>query len=203
MDKKQKVDLRTRKTEIKIHKHFKRLVTENGYDSLSIVMIANEAKLSRTTFYGHYASLDELYEYHTATFLEPFSFLLNEDTMFSNPEEISDEDRDAFISNLTESIKSVDSEKEFLIKMIEANNHQKFQKTCLELLLKSQQQEVESMVARKDKLMLPIELIISFVISIIVSTIYWWLTQPNDIDEETLAETLYELIMNLPFDKKK
>jgi AcrR family transcriptional regulator len=53
-------DLRVKKTRRSLREAFIRLILQQGYDSISIQDIANEAETARVTFYRHYKDKEEL-----------------------------------------------------------------------------------------------------------------------------------------------
>lgn len=55
-----KNDLRVKKTRRGLREAFLRLILRQGYDSISIQDIANEAETARVTFYRHYKDKEEL-----------------------------------------------------------------------------------------------------------------------------------------------
>src|SRR5204863_8663670 len=56
-----KVDRRTKRTRELLQKALIELISERGYDALTIQEIVDRANLGRTTFYLHYNSKDELF----------------------------------------------------------------------------------------------------------------------------------------------
>ncbi len=54
------MDKREEKTINKIHEAFVKLINQRDYESLTIQDILEEAKISRSTFYAHYKTKDEL-----------------------------------------------------------------------------------------------------------------------------------------------
>lgn len=195
-------DLRTIKTQLKIDTQFKRLMHLVGYDQLSIVMLMNHAKCSRVAFYSHYKNLDDLYLKHVLEFVHHFSFLLDQKTIFSHPHLISVETKQLVTNQLAQSLEKVEQEKDFIVAMIEAGNHQKFSDSIHKLVFEIHPEKSQSINSENELFILPVDLVVSFVTNILVSTIYWWLTKPNTIDNNVLANTLFELITNLPFEPK-
>lgn len=171
-----------------------------GFDSLSIVMLMNHAKCSRAAFYSHYKNLDELYLDHVLKFVEQFAFLLDEETIFSSPHLISAQTKSKVIKNLEATLIEIKEDRNFVIAMIEAENHQKFPNAIHHILFELYPEKSKTLDSQSNVFNLPVDLVVSFITNIIVSTVYWWLTKPNTLDHKILANTLFELITNLPFE---
>lgn len=200
METKEKLDLRTRRTLKKIDTHFKRLMHLVGFENISVVMLMNHTRYSRTTFYSYYTDMIDLYNRHVKEFVNHFVFLLDEELIFSIDGEVSDEYRKTMNNNLAKGLNHIREESDFVKSLIEANNHQLFQQSILHILEESYPTELNPVIAHKEKLKHPMSLVLNFTVNIIVSTIYWWLSNENSVDEMTLAETLSELILHLPFE---
>ncbi|MEM7116298.1 MAG: TetR/AcrR family transcriptional regulator [Chloroflexota bacterium] len=58
----QKIDLRIQRTRRNIQDAFIHLVTEHGFDALTVQMMADQAQINRATFYRHYIDKYDLAE---------------------------------------------------------------------------------------------------------------------------------------------
>lgn len=55
-------DPRVTKTLARIREAFLKLVSESGYDELTVPALCTQAQIGRKTFYAHSSSLDSLFE---------------------------------------------------------------------------------------------------------------------------------------------
>lgn len=193
-------DLRIRRTHQRINTHFKELVETIGYDQISVVLLMNKSKTSRTTFYSHYSGLQDLYTYHVEQLVSHFIFLLDETLFLSQKGDLTVGFKKTLIDQMSVGLTKVKEDSLFVTRMMEAGNNKLFAETIISVLSQGYSDEVDSIVAHKDQLRLPISLVLNFSVHIIVSTIYWWLTDPNDLEPRIVAETLLELIIHLPFE---
>ena len=79
-------DLRIRRTQKMLRQAFIKLVTDQGFDGISVQMLADEAMINRATFYRHYEDLYDLAEKIYASLAAEYVASIQE-IIFDKPED--------------------------------------------------------------------------------------------------------------------
>lgn len=79
-------DLRIRRTQKMLRQAFIRLVTEKGFDQITVQLLADEAMINRATFYRHYEDKYDLAEKIYASLAAEYAAAIK-DVVFTKPED--------------------------------------------------------------------------------------------------------------------
>lgn len=183
-------DFRIKRTLARISKSFKHQLIENDFDSLSVIDIMKDSKCSRSTFYCHFSSKEDLYYHHVKEIAKDFLTILNKVALENDQDQ----------ADLISALKSLKANKPFVIKMITANHYQLFSRSIEKLVEENNLvQNSFAFVDGEEDLPIPTELALRHYIGLVVSTLDWWLSSENDLNEQKIAKILRKMVLGVPY----
>ncbi|WP_242361508.1 TetR/AcrR family transcriptional regulator [Limosilactobacillus antri] len=185
-------DMRVRRTKQNIINAFVALTKEKSIDAITVQEIAARAMVNRATFYAHYRDKDDLYEqiFNEAIGLftplrNPLLFL-NRQVMFTKLE-----------TTLAAVLKNCAANRDLLLLIIDGTPARKLEQQ-LRPILTTNIGGILNQFGITQKSPIPEDLVITYILSIFISVLSWWLHEGNDqhLTARQLAHTLIELALD-------
>ena len=179
-----KLDLRVYKTYKALHEAFSELLKYKSFEELTVNELCDTALIRRATFYAHFADKYEYFNFYLSELREEFTTRVSKHTDLSDPGEYCKQ-------MLKETFKFVRARKRILERMKNS--------TLLSFLYQSLQEqfarELEYIFisSYKKKITPELELKIYFYAGGLINALYWWLNNPNALDEDTIAEQIMRI----------
>lgn len=178
---KTKTDLRVIKTRKAIKEAFLKLIQEKGYERITIQDIANEALISKNTYYLHYLDKPDLME----QLMKESMDRLNVCIVSTNLKDISK--KDVYKTILVETFNVIQSDNVFYKCMLSQNGQQNFS-TQLKETMKS------FMISGLGKRYQPhMEVRIEYMCSGLVGVIGQWINHDSNLTVEEIITQVSEL----------
>lgn len=188
-----KNDLRAQRTFHKINKNFKILLGRVGFRKMNVAMITDHANMNRSTFYSHFNDKRHLYEHHLSMLIDSFK-LFSVENIIDKPDVIGEL---SMLHNFEDALEAIKSEKDYVLEMFHIENPQDLSKTYLknstEKFAKAKVKVANTEVSVSG------ELVVTYCMSLIVTTIKWWLTQESNLTHKEVAQVLQNVLVNSPF----
>lgn len=187
-----KTDLRVKRTRKMIVDAFIRLVTEKGYDSLTIQDIADEAMINRATFYAHFKDKPDLYEYIFNFAVEGFSSVLDPDQLVQgNRLKVK-----KIEMLLTALYTEIQKNKQFFLLIMDGTSNELLRQKLADMLYERYNHIFNRLRITENDIEVPIDFIVEYMTSIFVGTLHWWLTSDTDMSANHLARLVIKLVGN-------
>lgn len=181
-----KLDLRIQKTYQALHIAFTELLERKNFEEITVNELCDKALIRRTTFYKHFADKYEYFNFYLLELRESFKSQISIETASTDPVSYS-------TSMLHEMFKFIHSHQKLVDKMRNSN--------MLAFLYQALQEHFAAELryvftaANKKPLTPELELIISFYAGGLINVVYWWLNNPNSLDENAIAEQIVNKIV--------
>jgi len=181
-----KLDRRVQRTRELLQKSLIGLISERGYDAISIQDIVDRANIGRTTFYLHYNSKDELFVSCHEVIVSEFSFgplhPLSREELLS-PEAPAGlilayqhlADARAVLYSIFQGKDSL-----LILRRIRDKNAQE-----IEANLRTSFAETESVI--------PLDMLANYLVGAQIALIHWWLEKRRPHTPKDLAQTFHRL----------
>lgn len=180
-----KLDLRIQKTYQALHNAFTELLEQKNFEEITVNELCDKALIRRTTFYKHFADKYEYFNFYLLELRESFKSQISIETASTDPVSYS-------VALLHEMFKFIHSHKKLVAKMRQSN--------VMTFLYQALQEHFSAELryiltsANKKQLTPEIELLISFYAGGLINVVYWWLNNPNTLDENAIAEQIVKNI---------
>ena len=184
-------DMRVLRTKQNIINAFVALTKEKSIDAITVQEIAARAMVNRATFYAHYHDKDDLYEqiFNEAIGLftplrNPLLFL-NRQIMFTQLE-----------ATLAAVLRNCAASRDLLLLIIDGTPARKLEQQLTPILTANISGVLKQFGIDK-KSPIPIDLVITYILSIFISVLSWWLhdSHTNKMSADQLAHMLVELAL--------
>ncbi|MCO8292746.1 TetR/AcrR family transcriptional regulator [Tetragenococcus halophilus] len=189
---KNKTDLRVIRTRKMILDAFMKLVSEKGYNNVTIQNIAEEAMINRATFYAHFKDKEDLYESifdqslnALTPLLDPAQVLQDNKIQLKKIKQILTQLRDVIYDN-----------RDFFAIILSGNSLEAFRKKLASITYEKYIDIFDCLRITENDVEIPISFIIEFMSSIYISTLHWWIQNDNAMTSEELASLVIKLIGN-------
>ncbi|MBS2967584.1 TetR/AcrR family transcriptional regulator [Metabacillus sp. KIGAM252] len=189
-----KTDLRVIRTRKMIKDAFIQLVTEKGFDAMTIHDITEKAMINRGTFYLHYQDKFDLMEKLTEDILGDVIGNINPSLHLI--------DGKLHTGNLKVSIASVfeaiSSHTDFFQAMLGGKGSQDFSHKMLGIIKGRFDSEYSKAGLKEENMLLPRELILTFVSSACHGMMIWWLQNGMVYSPAYMANSIVTIMTNGP-----
>lgn len=189
---KKKTDLRVLRTQKMIYEAFMKLVAQNGYDSVSVQQIADEAMINRATFYAHFKDKPDLFEQIFDFSLGPLISLLNSDPLVTN-NKVRVKDIETLLTKIFMMIKE---NRLFFLTLTEGSASEILRKKLGDLISTNYESLFDNLKITENDIEVPIDFIIEYMTSIFVGTVHWWVSTESNFPPEHMARLIVKLIGN-------
>lgn len=184
-------DRRRIKTRQQIIQAFEQLIMEEGYDQMNVLKLTSKAKINRSTFYDHYADLDELYHSIIDDLMAHFtSFLVPE--VFSEEGVVNLEKLHEIIVNILE---EVATRRHFLINLIQTSDV-RLLKDRIVLTIVSRYHDHIDLFSSQSPSKHDWELVVFYLSSVLYGFLNYWINATDPIDSDEMASSMIDLVLN-------
>ena len=185
-------DLRVKRTRKLITQAFISLLRRKKFEKISIQEIADDAMINRATFYAHYADKQDLYDSLIDDFLFDFTKVLDDGTLIDGVNVYVAEIEDV----LTKFYDFVRENPEVAQMIIDKSQDAKFTQHFVDILSERYTELFDKLEVREQDVTVPTDFVISYITSILVGTLKWWTTSPNNMKSKDFAHLIIKLISN-------
>lgn len=185
------MDLRIKRTKKLIFDAFIKLVSEKGYEAITIQEIADEAMINRATFYAHYKDKQDLYETILQTIIQTFTSVLDEEPVFFN-KKLHVKKVELLLAKFYKDIRHKHSK---TYSLFEGNN-EILQIKFSQILREKYEMLFESLKITESDLEVPVDFIIKYMSAIFTSTLRWWMNADHEMTPIQMAQLVVKLIAN-------
>ena len=177
------MDRRQRKTRNAIFQAFTRLLEQKTYSALTVQEIIDEADISRSTFYAHFETKDELLK---AMCTDIFDHVFSNEIMSEEHHDFSD--KDSFQDHITHILCHL-QEKQQSIKGI-------FSGECGELFMRYLKEYLYQVFDRQLTVGedIPREYRLNHTVSSFAETVRWWLKEYSDYAPEEISRFYFDSV---------
>lgn len=177
------MDRRQRKTRNAIFQAFTGLLEQKTYSTLTVQEIIDEADISRSTFYAHFETKDELLK---AMCTDIFDHVFSHEIMSEEHHDFSD--KDSFQDHITHILCHL-QEKQQSIKGI-------FSGECGEIFMRYLKEYMYQVFGRQltDSGDIPREYRLNHAVSSFAETVHWWLKEHGDYTPEEIGGFFFKSV---------
>ncbi|MFC6169561.1 TetR/AcrR family transcriptional regulator [Loigolactobacillus jiayinensis] len=186
-----KVDLRILRTKKMIFSAFMQLVEEEGFEAVTIQEIADKAMINRTTFYAHFKDKQDLYDQIFTTSMIPFLKILDGETINGSQIKIK-----TVTHLLTRLFTEIKANRQFYMLALDGANSLRLSELLHDLLAQHYADIFEHLLITHNKKKIPTDFIISYMTSIFIGTVNWWVHADSDFSPEHMAKLVIQLVAN-------
>ncbi|MFD0898687.1 TetR/AcrR family transcriptional regulator [Loigolactobacillus binensis] len=186
-----KVDLRVLRTKKMVFTAFMQLVEKEGFDAVTIQEIADAAMINRTTFYAHFKDKQDLYEQIFTASMVPFLKILDTDKISGNQIKLK-----TVTHLLTELFTEIKTNRQFYALALDGANANRLSDLLHDLLTQRYAEIFRNLLITHNKKKIPTDFIISYMTSIFIGTVNWWVHSDSDFSPEHMAKLVIQLIAN-------
>ena len=185
-------DLRVKRTRKLITQAFFALLRKKKFEKISIQEIADLAMINRATFYAHYADKQALYDSLVDDFLEKFIEILDEKNLVED-NIIQLKEIESVLIRFYEFIR----ENPEIVQIITDRSHdQSLINRFLEVFSERYAEFFELLEVRQKEIIVPNNLVISYISSILVGTLDWWVRDSKRMSPKAFTHLIINLISN-------
>ena len=185
-------DLRVKRTRKLISQAFFTLLRKKKFEKISIQEIADSAMINRATFYAHYADKQDLYDSLIDQFLASFTGILDEQNLVDG-NNVHVKEIETVLSRFYEFVQ----DKPEVAQMITDRAHdQRLKNRFLEILSERYTELFEKLEVREKDVVVPNDFVISYISSILVGTLDWWVSSSTQMSARDFAHLIIKLISN-------
>ena len=188
-----KVDLRVKRTNKLITQAFIKLLRSKTFDKITINDISDEAMINRATFYSHFKDKFDLFEQIIDKFLGEFAAVLDEENLIEK-NSVNVKKIEGSLATFYEFVQ----ENPDLARIIVTHSNTEILSERLLAILSERYSEIfNALDVRNDNLKIPTDFVVSYITSIFVGTLNWWIGQKNnEITASEFAALVIKLISN-------
>ncbi|MDN6013037.1 MAG: TetR/AcrR family transcriptional regulator, partial [Lactococcus sp.] len=188
-----KIDLRVKRTNKLITQAFIKLLGSKTFDKITINDISDEAMINRATFYSHFKDKFDLFENIIDKFLGDFADVLDTENLVEenaiNVKKIE--------GALTKFYDFVNENPDLAKIFITHSNKEILSKRLLMILSERYSEIFDSLDVRNEDLKIPTDFVVSYITSIFIGTVNWWIEQKNhEMSANEFASLVIKLISN-------
>ncbi|MGX7049162.1 TetR/AcrR family transcriptional regulator [Pseudolactococcus piscium] len=188
-----KIDLRVKRTNKLITQAFIKLLGSKTFDKITINDISDEAMINRATFYSHFKDKFDLFENIIDKFLGDFADVLDTENLVEenaiNVKKIE--------GALTKFYDFVNENPDLAKIFITHSNKEILSKRLLTILSERYSEIFDSLDVRNEDLKIPTDFVVSYITSIFIGTVNWWIEQKNhEMSANEFASLVIKLISN-------
>lgn len=188
-----KIDLRVKRTNKLITQAFIKLLGSKTFDKITINDISDEAMINRATFYSHFKDKFDLFENIIDKFLGDFADVLDTENLVEenaiNVKKIE--------GALTKFYDFVNENPDLAKIFITHSNKEILSKRMLLILSERYSEIFDSLDVRNEDLKIPTDFVVSYITSIFIGTVNWWIEQKNhEMSANEFASLVIKLISN-------
>ncbi|MCJ1974787.1 MAG: TetR/AcrR family transcriptional regulator [Lactococcus sp.] len=188
-----KIDLRVKRTNKLITQAFIKLLGSKTFDKITINDISDEAMINRATFYSHFKDKFDLFENIIDKFLGDFADVLDTENLVEenaiNVKKIE--------GALTKFYEFVNENPDLAKIFITHSNKEILSKRLLMILSERYSEIFDSLDVRNEDLKIPTDFVVSYITSIFIGTVNWWIEQKNhEMSANEFASLVIKLISN-------
>ncbi len=188
-----KIDLRVKRTNKLITQAFIKLLGSKTFDKITINDISDEAMINRATFYSHFKDKFDLFENIIDKFLGDFADVLDTENLVEenaiNVKKIE--------CALTKFYDFVNENPDLAKIFITHSNKEILSKRMLLILSERYSEIFDSLDVRNEDLKIPTDFVVSYITSIFIGTVNWWIEQKNhEMSANEFASLVIKLISN-------
>ena len=188
-----KIDLRVKRTNKLITQAFIKLLGSKTFDKITINDISDEAMINRATFYSHFKDKFDLFENIIDKFLGDFADVLDTENLVEenaiNVKKIE--------GALTKFYEFVNENPDLAKIFITHSNKEILSKRMLLILSERYSEIFDSLDVRNEDLKIPTDFVVSYITSIFIGTVNWWIEQKNhEMSANEFASLVIKLISN-------
>lgn len=187
-----KQDLRVIRTKKMIIESFIVLVSEKGYEAVTIQNIADRAMINRATFYAHFKDKPDLYDYVMEFAISKMSLILNADKI-KNSHFIQLKTIELTLKKVFDLIKE---NREFFAILTEGSSSEIFRQKVSTILTTQYEETFSKLKITENDIEVPVSFIIEYMTSIFIGTVHWWVTTDSDFDSSHMARLVIKLVGN-------
>ncbi len=181
-----KTDRRVERTRELLQKALIELISERGYDAITIQDIVDRAKVGRTTFYLHYNSKDELFlSCHEAILREFHIGLLHP---LSREELLSPE----IPPDMTSAYQHLEEGRALLYPIFQGKDSQLILRQIRDRSAREIEANLRAMFAEADST-IPIDMLANYLAGAQIALMQWWLEKRHPHTPDNLTQTLHRL----------
>lgn len=181
-----KTDRRVERTRELLQKALIELITERGYDAITIQDIVDRANIGRTTFYLHYNSKDELLmSCHEAIVSEFHLGLLHP---FSREELLSPE----IPPEMTSAYRHLEEGRALLYPIFQGKDSQLILRQIRDRSAREIEANLRAIFAEADSV-IPLDMLANYLAGAQIALMQWWLEKRRPHTPENLALTFHHL----------
>ena len=185
-------DLRVKRTRKLISQAFFGLLRKKKFEKISIQEIADSAMINRATFYAHYADKQDLYDSLIDQFLASFTGILDEQNLVDG-NNVHVKEIETVLSRFYEFVR----DNHEIAQMITDRAHdQRLKNRFLEILSERYTELFEKLEVREKDVVVPNDFVISYISSILVGTLDWWVSTSTQMSAQDFAHLIIKLISN-------
>lgn len=182
----EKTDRRTGRTRELLQKALIELISERGYDTVTIQDIVDRANIGRTTFYLHYSSKDELFmSCHEAIVSE---FHIGPLHPLSREELLSSE----IPSEMTSAYRHFEERRALLYFIFQGKDSQLILRQIRDRSAREIEANLRSTFAESESA-IPLDMLANYLAAAQITLVQWWLEKRRPHTLESLAQTLHRL----------
>ena len=188
-----KIDLRVKRTNKLITQAFIKLLGSKTFDKITINDISDEAMINRATFYSHFKDKFDLFENIIDKFLGDFADVLDTENLVEE-NAINVKKIEGALTKLYEFV----NENHDLAKIFIKNSNKEILSKRLLMILSERYSEIfDSLDVRNEDLKIPTDFVVSYITSIFIGTVNWWIEQKNhEMSANEFASLVIKLISN-------
>ncbi|MBO0476334.1 TetR/AcrR family transcriptional regulator [Vagococcus sp. DIV0080] len=187
-----KKDIRVIRTKKMIIESFLQLVSQKGYEAVTIQDIANEAMINRATFYAHFKDKPDLYDYIMEFAIENLIHILDA-SQLNNDQLVN---LHSIEKTLTRVFTMIKEQQGFFIILTEGSSSEIFRKKISHVLTDMYQDTFSKLKITENDIEVPMSFIIEYMTSIFMGTVHWWVTTDSDFSPSHMARLVIKLVGN-------
>jgi len=180
-----KLDLRVQKTYKSLHTAFSELLEEKTFEDFTVLELCERAMIRKNTFYLHFGDKYEYFNYYLSELREEFKNNIRSKKEYNDPNDYS--------IYMLQELFQFTKEHQSILKRLKQSNRMSFLYEALQEQVSLELYNVMINI-NKNKPSPELDLLISFYAGGIVNTTYWWLNNPDKLDESTIAEKLLQMV---------
>ncbi|MBR6895704.1 MAG: TetR/AcrR family transcriptional regulator [Lactococcus sp.] len=188
-----KIDLRVKRTNKLITQAFIKLLGSKTFDKITINDISDEAMINRATFYSHFKDKFDLFENIIDKFLGDFADVLDTENLVEE-NAINVKKIEGALTKFYEFV----NENPDLAKIFITHSNKEILSNRLLMILSERYSEIfDSLDVRNEDLKIPTDFVVSYITSIFIGTVNWWIEQKNhEMSANEFASLVIKLISN-------
>ncbi len=185
-------DLRVKRTRKLITQAFFALLRKKKFEKISIQEIADSAMINRATFYAHYADKQDLYDSLVDEFLANFSEILDEQNLVDG-NNVHVKEIETMLARFYDFVRD---NPEVARIITDRASDESLINRFLEILSKRYKALFEQLEVREMDVVVPNDFVISYISSILVGTLNWWINSSQQMSSKDFAHLIIKLISN-------